>query len=61
MNINIWYQKIVTYDISVWRLFKRVGPDITPNITKLYQVNNKGILFLNPQCIVIVLEKSYRK
>ena len=48
-----WYRKIMCDDIFVWRSFDKDAPTIKRNISNFHQCNERRMLFLSPEGVVV--------
>ena len=48
-----WYRKLVAHDIFLWRSFKQDAPTIKKNIHEYHSANERRMLFLSPEGIVV--------
>ena len=48
-----WYRKLVCHDIFVWRSFLRDAPTINRNIDDFQSADEKRMLFLSPEGVVV--------
>ena len=53
MPIIGWYRKIVAKDVFVWRSFKQDSSTIKQNIADYHSANERRMLFLSPEGIVV--------